>query len=311
LRNTLSENTIVRGVSAGRDLFDGQQSTIDVTEIGNSEKEYIVNMFRVYPHFIETMGLEMVAGRTFPEQMNAPGAFVINEAAVKLFGWDEKEVIGRKLYSFLQRGDVIGVVKDFNFSSLHSEIAPLVMFIPKTKIEYLYVRVAPGNIDQTLSTLKSELKNIAPHLPFDYLLLDQHIDEMYRQDKRFSQLAYVFCGLSVVLACLGLYGIISLMTETRVKEIGIRKVLGASVSGITSLLSGQFMLLVLFAATLALPASSWLLDRWLTNFAYRVNVSIDILILSVLIPLLLAGIAVSFKSIRAARANPVDSLRSE
>ncbi|HEY5823423.1 MAG TPA: ABC transporter permease [Cyclobacteriaceae bacterium] len=311
LRNTLSENTIVRGVSAGRDLFDGQQSTIDVTEIGNSEKEYIVNIFRVYPHFIETMGLEMVAGRTFPEQSNAPGAFVINEAAVKLFGWDEKEVIGRKLYSFLQRGEVIGVVKDFNFSSLHSEIAPLVMFIPKTKIEYLYVRVAPGNIDQTLSTLKSELKNIAPHLPFDYLLLDQHIDEMYRQDKRFSQLAYVFCGLSVVLACLGLYGIISLMTETRVKEIGIRKVLGASVSGITSLLSEQFMLLVLFAATLALPASSWLLDRWLTNFAYRVNVSIDILILSVLLPLLLAGIAVSFKSIRAARANPVDSLRSE
>ena len=310
LKNTLSENTIVRGVSAGRDLFDGQQATIDVTEIGN-EKEYIVNMFRVYPHFIETMGLEMVEGKTFPEQPNASGGFIINEAAVKFFGWDEEEVIGRKLYSFLQRGEVIGVVKDFNFSSLHTEIAPLVMFVPKTKIEYLYVRVAPGNIDQTLSSLKSELKRIAPHLPFDYLLLDQHIDEMYRQDKRFSQLAYVFCGLSVILACLGLYGIISLMTETRVKEIGIRKVLGASVSGITSLLSGQFMLLVLFAAAIALPASSWLLDRWLTTFAYKVDVSIDILILSVVLPLVLAGIAVSFKSIRAARANPVDSLRSE
>jgi putative ABC transport system permease protein len=311
LRNKLYENAVVRGVSAGRDLFDGQQGILGVTETGNSEESHAVNMFRVYPNFIETMGLELVTGRTFTEQPGDSGSFILNEAAVKMFGWKKNDVLGRKLYSFMQSGEVVGVVKDFNFSSLHSEIAPLVMFVPKTKIEYLYVRVSPGEIKQTLSMLESDLKVIAPHLPFDYLLLDQHINEMYREDKQFSHLAYVFCGIAIVLACLGLYAIISLMAEARTKEIGIRKVLGASVSRITSLLSGQFMLLILFAATIALPAASYFLNRWLNNFAYKVTVSPEILILSVLLPLVLAGVAVCFKSIKAARANPIDSLRSE
>jgi putative ABC transport system permease protein len=150
-----------------------------------------------------------------------------------------------------------------------------------------------------------------PHLPFDYLLLDQHIDEMYQQDKRFSRLAYLFCGLSIVLACLGLYGTISVMTEARTKELGIRKILGASSYGIASLLTGQIVLLVFVAAIFALPAAKWLLEQWLDNFAYRVAVSVDILILSMLLPLLLAGVAVGLKSAKAARTNPIDSLRME
>ena len=174
----------------------------------------------------------------------------------------------------MQTGEVIGVVKDFHFSSLHTQIAPLIMLVPKSKIEYLYVRVAAGDVNQTLASLESAWKAIAPELPFDFIILDERVDQMYRQDKRLSKLIFIACGLSVSLACLGLYGIISLLAEARTKEIGIRKVLGASVSRITVLLSGEFMLLVLIAAIIAFPLSYYFLDQWLNDFVYRINVPI-------------------------------------
>jgi putative ABC transport system permease protein len=142
-------------------------------------------------------------------------------------------------------------------------------------------------------------------------MLDEHVRQMYRQDKRLSRLTFIFCGLSVFLACLGLYGIISLMAEGRAKEIGIRKVLGASVARITALLSGEFMILVLIAALIALPVSYYFLERWLNDFAYRITLPIDILIVSVLLSAVLAGSAVIFRSIKAAMANPIDSIKSE
>jgi putative ABC transport system permease protein len=310
LRNKFTENPGVLGVSASRDLFDGQQTTAEAHEVGSSEDPYTVNLFRMYPNFVETMGIAMVMGKTFAEPLNDSSSFVLNEAAVKMFGW-EKDVLGKKLICYFQRGEVIGVVKDFHFSSLHTQIAPLIMLVPKTKIEYLYVSVAPGDLSKTLASLESDWKAIAPHLPFDYNILDEHVDQLYRQDQRLSQLTFIFCGLSVFLACLGLHGIISLMAEGRAKEIGIRKVLGASVTRITLLLSGEFMVLVLIAAVIALPVSYYFLNQWLNDFAYRITLPIDILILSVVLSAVLAGFAVSFRSIKAAMANPVDTLKSE
>jgi putative ABC transport system permease protein len=310
MRNKLSQNTSVLGVSAGRYLFDGQQGNVGITEVGSTDEDpHRINLFGIYPDFIETMGLEMLEGRSISEQFNDSASFILNEAAVKMFGW-EKDVIGRKLNCLGQQGEVIGVVKDFHFSSLHSAIAPILLQT-RTRLELLFVRVAPGNISGVISSLESDWREIAPQLPFDYLLLDDHISQLYEQDKRFSRLAYVFCGLSVVLACLGLYGIISFMAETRTKEIGIRKVLGASVLRITALLSRQFMIWVFIAALIALPASYYLLGRWLSAFAYKVEVSAEILLLSVLLSSLLAAATVSFKSVKAARANPVESLRNE
>jgi putative ABC transport system permease protein len=123
-----------------------------------------------------------------------------------------------KTHLLFSNGEVIGVVKDFHFSSLHTRIAPLVMLVPKTKIEYLYVRISDTDVNKTLALLESDWKSIAPHLPFDYAMLDHHVDQLYRQDQRFSQLTFIFCGLSVFLACLGLYGIISLMAECRLQR---------------------------------------------------------------------------------------------
>ncbi|MEO8474783.1 MAG: ABC transporter permease [Chryseolinea sp.] len=310
LRNRLSENSAVLGVSASRDLFDGQQGNTDVAEIDNPEDVHAISMFRMYPNFVETMGIEIVMGRNFNEPLHDSTAFILNEAAVKMFGW-KKNVIGKKLSSYNQTGEVIGVVKDFHFSSLHSTIGPLIMLVPKTKVEFLYIKVALGDAGNTLSSLESDWKAIVPHLPFEYIILDEHVDQMYHQDKRFSKLTFGFCALSVFLACLGLYGIISLMAEARTKEIGIRKVLGGSVLGITALLSGQFMILVLLAATIALPVSYYILDKWLNYFAYRISVPIDVLILSVLLSSLFAAAAIGHRSIKAAMANPVDSIKSE
>ena len=264
----------------------------------------------MYPNFLETMGIELAMGRTFAEPLNDSSSFVLNEAAVKMFGWN-KDVIGRKLNCYFHTGEVIGVVKDSHFSSLHTQIEPLVMLVPKTKIEYLYVRISVADINKTLADLKSDFKTIAPHLPFEYSMLDHHVDQLYRQDQRFSQLTFIFCGLSVFLAWLGLYGIISLMAEGRAKEIGVRKVLGASVARITVLLTGEFMLLVLIAAVIALPVSYYFLEQWLDDFAYRISLPVDILILSVILSAVLAAFAVSFRSIKAAMASPIDSIKSE
>jgi putative ABC transport system permease protein len=311
LRNKFSENVNVLGVSASRDLFDGQQAITDVEEVGRSEEPRIMSMFRMYPNFPETMGMEMAMGRTFAEPLTDSSSFMLNEAAVKMFGWDKKEVIGKKISSYGQTGEIIGVVKDFHFTSLHAEIAPLILLVPRTKVEYLYVRLAPGDWSKPLSSLESDWKSLAPHLPFDYVVLDEHVGQMYRQDERLSQLTFVFCGLSVFLACLGLYGVISLMAEARTKEIGIRKVLGASVSAITALLSADFMLLVCIAALIALPTAYYFLDQWLNAFAYRISVPLGILILSALLSAALASLAVGFRAMKAARANPVDSIKSE
>ena len=311
LRNKLSANAHVLGVSASRDLFDGQQGITEVEEIGRSEDPRMISMFRMYPNFVETMGIEMALGRTFTEPLRDSSSFILNEAAVEMLGWDKKEVIGKKIRSYSQTGEVIGVVKDFHFTSLHATIAPLIMLVPKSKIEYLYVRVAPGDLTKTLPSLEADWKAVAPHLPFEFIMLDEHVGQMYRQDERLSQLILVFCGLSVFLAFLGLYGVISLMAEARTKEIGIRKVLGASVSAITAMLSGEFMLLVFIAVLIALPTSYYFLEQWLNNFAYRINMPIDILMLSVLLSAVLAGLAVSFRSIKAALANPIDSIKSE
>ena len=310
MKNKLSHNLNVKGVSGGRNLFDGSQAGAEIEEVGVTTEESVrVGVFNVYPNFTETVGLELLEGRTLLEGRDERGSFILNETAVKMLGW--KDAVGRKVTVLGQTGEVVGVVKDFHFSSLHSPISPLVLTVTNMPVDLMFVRVQSGKIQDILNSLESDWKAVESTLPFDYILLDEHIAQMYRQDRRFSKLAYVFCGLSVLLACLGLHGIISFMTESRTKEIGIRKVLGASVFRITALLSGQFMVWVAIAALIALPVSDYLLKKWLSEFAYRVDVSIAVLVLSVVLSSILAAMSVSFKSIRAARANPVDSLRTE
>lgn len=311
LRNKFSELPNVLGVSASRDLFDGQQANTDVEEIGASGNTHPMSLFRMYPNFIETMGIELIQGRSFTEPLRDSTSFVLNESAVKLLDWDLDNAVGKRLRAYSQTGEVIGVVKDFHFSSLHTAIGPLILLVPRSKVEYLYVRVGPADFIETLSNITSVWKTTAPHLPFSYVILDEHVGAMYRQDMRLFRITLLFCGLSVTLACLGLYSIISLMARTRSREIGIRKIHGATVAGITSLLSGRFMILVTVAAVVALPASYYLLDEWLNDFAYRINTPVDILLLSVLLSALLAGLAVCVRTISAARANPIEAIRHE
>ena len=311
LKNRFTQHASVAGVSACRDLFDGQQGITDVTDTGHPEESHVMNMFRTYPGFIETMGIKMLRGRSFHEPLADSTSFVLNEAAVEVLGWKPDEALGRKVHAYFQTGEVIGVTENFNFASLHTAVTPLIILIPKSKVEYLYVRVAPGDMRKSIAAIEDDWKAVVPGLPFDFVMLDEHIDSMYRQEERFSQLTFVFCGLSVLLASLGLFGITALITESRIKEIGIRKVLGASASRIAAWLAKDFLFLVLIASVIAVPAASYLLGRWLQGFAYKVDITVGLLIGSVLLSLTLAAVAVGFKTVSAARANPVDSLRSE
>ncbi|MGC3945122.1 MAG: ABC transporter permease [Chryseolinea sp.] len=312
VKNRMMQHREILGVSASRDLFDGQQGVTEVEEVGSTREPKAINMFRMYPSFIEMMGINVIAGRSFAEPLTDSTSFVLNEAAVRMLGWSgADDALAKRIHAYSQTGRVIGVVEDFHFASLHTVVAPLILLIPKTKVEYLYVRVRPGDFHHTLKTVEEEWRSTVPDLPFDYIVLEQHVGEMYNQETQFSRLTFFFCMLSVALACLGLFGIAALTTESRVKEIGIRKVLGATTSRITTMLTGEFVLLVIIAGIFALPISSFLLGQWLNGFAYKVSVSIDVFVISFAVSLMLAAIAVGVKSIAAAKANPVKSLRNE
>ncbi|MEJ1237237.1 ABC transporter permease [Chryseolinea sp. T2] len=311
IRTKIMQHEEIVSVSASRDMFDGQQGNTDVVEEGSSEEPQMISMFRMYPNFIETMGIKVVAGRSFTEPLTDSTSFVLNEAAVKMLGWRNSDALARRLHSYGQTGKVIGVVEDFHFASLHTVVAPLIMLIPKTKVEYLYIRIAPHKLNEVLGKIEADWRELVPNLPFNFVVLDEHVGDMYRQEAQFSRLTFFFCMLSVGLACLGLFGITALMTESRVKEIGIRKVLGASTPRITVLLSSEFLLLVVVAGILALPASSYFLEQWLSGFAYRIDVTKDVFIIAISLSTFLAIASVGVKSISAAGTNPVNCLKNE
>ncbi len=311
VKNKLLQNPYVASVSASGNLFDGQQGNMTIEEVGVSSEEPLrINLFGAFPGFIEVMGLQMLEGRTFSEARDEQNSVILNEAAVKMFGW-RNGAVGRKVSIGGRTSEVVGVVRDFHFSSLHSPIGPLIIQVPEAHLDLLFVRVHAGQITEIMNSIEADWKSANAGLPFDYLFLDEHIGQMYKQDEKFSKLTFIFCALSVTLACIGLYGIISFIAEMRTKEIGIRKVLGASVFRITALLSGEFMIWVSIAAICALPVANYLIGQWLAEFAYKVEISVSVFIFSLVLCASLAAISISFKSIKAALANPVDSLRNE
>ncbi len=280
-----------------------------VTEEG--EKTLSLNMIYTDHDYIKTMGMEIIKGRDFSKQMNTDTtqAFIINEAAVRKleledplktrFAWDDK------------KGRVIGVVKDFQFQSLRNEINPLVIHIWPQNTFVFAVRVRPDNIDQTLNFLKNKWRELDPAHPFDYSFMDDTFDQIYRSEEKLSQIFSTFSFLAIFIACLGLLGLAIFMVETRTKEIGIRKVLGASAKNIFWLLSKEFELLVLFANFIAWPLSYLLMRKWLQNFAYQISIKPWIFIISAAAALSVAVITVSFQALKAATTDPVKTLRYE
>ena len=282
-------------------------------------KETIIGGIRVDKDFIPTMGMNIVTGTNFTtaEQQAAftntdtiQRPVIINEAAVHSFGWSANDAIG-KTFKFQGRNSIVkAVVNDFHFTSMHETINPIVIFL-SSRTGKILVKLSGTDITQSLVHLKTKWSEFAPHLPFEYEFLDEQFDKLYSAETRTGKIFYAFALLAIGLACLGLLGLVTFSAQQRTKEIGIRKVLGATVIGIVALLSKDFLRLVAIATVIAIPVSWWAMNKWLQDFAYRVNISWQTFLVAGVIALLIALLTLSFQAIRAAIVNPVKSLRTE
>ncbi|MEP1140620.1 MAG: FtsX-like permease family protein, partial [Balneola sp.] len=265
---------------------------------------------------VNTLGLELIAGNGFPQNPNYTKeqgyVYLLNEQLAKAHGWSPEEAVGKSFNVLGNReGEVVGVIKDFNFASLREQVEPLALFVNADMYNYLLVKVAPENISNTLASLRNVWSNIAPHRPFEYQFMDQQLDELYKSELETRNLLSLFSGLAIFIACLGLVGLSSFIIEKRAKEIGIRKVLGASVSNIVTLLSSDFIKLVVIGFVVASPIAWFTMDKWLQNFAFKIDITISIFIYTALVALVVTIVTVSWQSIKAALTDPVKSLKSE
>ena len=299
---------------------DGWMS-IGYTDVNKSFRQFRFNVIDV--NFIETMGLQIVEGRNFlKENLSDSNTIIVNEALVKEYGWNDP--IGKKLPGKYDQ-QVIGVVKDFHFESLHTNIKPVVMslmadsiFSASSDVSYassprprVSIRLRGGDLEENIASLRTAWKSVAGDEDFEYTFLDEALRSAYEQEQCLGNIVQYASALSIFIACLGLFGLATLVVLRRTKEIGIRKVMGANVSHIVTLLSKDFILLVVIASFIAFPIAWWALSKWLEDFQFRTNISLWIFLISVLLTLIIALITVSAQTLKAALSNPVKNLRTE
>ncbi|MEP6597806.1 MAG: ABC transporter permease, partial [Ginsengibacter sp.] len=280
-------------------------------------KDISLTSYIVDYDFVPTLQLKLLKGRNFSKDFSDSTSVIVNEETVKQVGW--KEPLGQYLEypgGNNQKFKVIGVVKDFNVQSLHNAIIPFALFHSSSKSydigsSYIVARIEPGETNNVINKIENKWKSFSPATPFDYSFLDEEFNALYQSDKRMGSVFGLFTMLSIFVACLGLFGLATYTAERRTKEIGIRKVLGASVQGVVRLLSKDFLKLVFIAALIAFPLAWWAMNKWLEDFVYRIDINWQVFVAAGIAVLLIALITVSFKAIKAAIANPVKSLRAE
>jgi len=268
--------------------------------------------------FVPAYGIGIAAGRNFSRNYGTDTAgFVINESAVKALGWKSaRDAVGKDFKYGNQQGHIIGVVQDFNFESMHQEIVPmvLVMFPPsRTYFNNLSIKLTGNNLKASLAYLEKTWRKFLPEIPYQHTFLDENFDKLYESEQRQGTLFTAFACIAIFIACLGLFGLSAFAITQRVKEIGVRKVLGANVSSIVALLSKEFLKLVLFASVIAFVVAAYTMNNWLKDFAYRINLSSHwwVFGIAAIAACIVALVTVSFQAIKAAVANPVKSLRTE
>ncbi len=275
-----------------------------------------VQAWTVDENYIPTLGLKILQGRNFSQQfLTDSTGIIINEAAAKFLATNN--LLNKKIYTLrdvqtkaLIDYHIIGIVKNFNFSSLRDVVTPLALFLGKNNGS-ISVRINLTDIPNALTQIKNKWKAMAPSQPFDYSFMEEDFNKLYTTEQRTGHIFITFAVLAILIACLGLFGLVTYAAEQRMREIGIRKVLGASVSNIAGMLSTDFLKLVIISAVIAFPLAWWTMNKWLQGFAYRVNISWWVFIIAGILALFIALITVSFQSIKAAIANPVKSLRTE
>jgi putative ABC transport system permease protein len=284
---------------------------------GNMEAEQSTPMqfWRVDVDYVKTFDMNIMEGRDFSKDfLTDSSAVIMNQAAVKQFGWDDP--LGKTVTRFTSnQGDmeqytVIGVMEDFHYQSLRNNIGPLIMNLARSRSNISF-RVKTDNISAVIDNMKEKWANFIPGQPFDYTFLDERLDEMYRTEQRLSKIFGIFAALAIMIACLGLLGLASFMAEVRTKEIGVRKVMGASISSIVLMLSKEFSKWILVANLVAWPTAWYFMDKWLVDFAYRIDIGWQVFVVSGLIAFVIALLTVTYQAVRAATANPVEALKYE
>jgi putative ABC transport system permease protein len=289
----------------------GKQTTLSATQL------------TVDHDYIKTLGLQIIAGRDFSKTMSTDKdhAWIINETAVKQMGFGTpKKALGQDLYwhpwgatnpDSLKTGKIIGVVKDFNYKSLYDKVETTVIQIFPGAAWKVAVKINTANMSNTIHAIRNTWSKFTPDYPIEYKFLDENFEQMYTAEDKLKSLLWIFTGIAIFVGCLGLFGLAAYTAERRKKEVGIRKVLGADTTGVVLLLSKDFMKLVIIALLIASPVAWYFMNKWLQDFAYRINISVWVFALAAIIALSIAFITVSFQAIKAAVANPVESLRTE
>jgi putative ABC transport system permease protein len=285
---------------------EGEMDSAEATSFQNWTVDY---------DYIETLGMKIVEGRNFSREFSTDvDTALINQAVLKQFNWLDAQ--GKRVGRIMnQKGDiklynVIGVVEDFHYESLRSTIGPLVMYLGEST-GLMSFRITTEDVTGAIGLLEARWKEFLPNQPFEYMFMDERFDSLYRAEQRIGKIFGVFASLAIIIGCLGLFGLAAFTAEQRTKEIGIRKVLGASAPGIIQLLLREFVILVGIANLVAWPIAYFVMRRWLQDFAYRVSPSVWIFVLAGMLTLFIALFTVSFQAVKAALADPIRSLRYE
>ncbi|HEX8377106.1 MAG TPA: ABC transporter permease [Pedobacter sp.] len=311
LKEELIQNPLIQKVASAGITIGNNYESFTTYKVSNETQ--IAHYLPIDDDFAPTLQLRMVAGRNYTKirPSDQIGSLMVNEAFVKESGL--KDPIGKQISLDTIRYTIIGVVKDFHFLSLQKKIEPLVMPLASNtgEADNLYVRVSAENIPEALKYIEQTYRKFDKTTPFDYSFLDENFAKQYKTEQKQGSLLIMFTMLAISIACLGLFGLVTFMIEQRVEEIGIRKVLGASATSIVALLSSDFLKLVLISLLLASPLAWWVMNRWLENFAYRIEIRWWMFALAGSVAVTIALLTISFQAVKAAMSNPIKSLRTE
>ena len=313
-RNELVTYVNVISVAGSNELL-GNDRTYTESVVMYQKTKIFAHYFFIDHDFLETIGLEILEGRDFVREFTSDSkeSVIVTETLVKEMGWNS--AVGKQIRTFMGRKEpltVVGIVKDFHFESLRTQIKPAIFYIePRNQPEFIYVKISPDDIPGTLGLLEGIWKKNAPNYPFMYSFLDEEFHKLYRMEERWQQIIRNTSIIAIVISCLGLFGLSALAIARRTKEIGIRKVLGASVAGLTRMVSMDFLKLVIFANIIAWPMAYYAMSRWLRSFAFRIDIKLGVFLLAAVIAAAIALLTVGLQAAKAALANPVESLRYE
>lgn len=313
-RNEIGNHNSILGMTATSNTLGNRYSS--GVRFGHEGKTYDIDVYSVEPNYIDFLELKLVAGRNFNADLSSEGknSVIVNESLVREMQIENP--IGKAIPGYASESGqgpiIIGVVKDYNFQSLYQQIAPMLLTLdPDWDHRYILVRLHTGDIANGMALLRTAWQNAAPEVPFDYTFLDDNMALQYRSDRNWGRIVTYASIFAIMIACLGLLGLITLTVSARIKEVGIRKVLGASVRNIAYLLSRDFALLVFIAIVIAAPVAYFVMNKWLNNFAFRIEIGLETFFASGVVALILSILTVSYQTIKAGLTNPAETLRRE